>query len=137
MNLLDNTKNWFQIAIPEPTERNKHMQIACHCEEFAEMLEALGLKTEAEFAHNFGDALKTGALTVATVDRKELLDALCDQLVTAVGVAHMYGLDIVEGLERVNASNYSKFVDGRALFDENGKIKKGPDYHKPNLTGLY
>ncbi len=46
----------------------------------------------------------------------------------------MFDMDIVGALQEVNRSNYSKFVNGRAVFDENGKIKKGPDYSKPDLT---
>jgi hypothetical protein len=49
----------------------------------------------------------------------------------------MFDMDIVGALREVNRSNYSKFVNGRAVFDENGKIKKGADYSKPDLTGLY
>jgi hypothetical protein len=62
---------------------------------------------------------------------------LADQIVTAVGIASMLDMDIVGALQEVNRSNYSKFVNGRAVFDENGKIKKGADYSKPDLTGLY
>jgi hypothetical protein len=39
---------------------------------------------------------------------------------------------------RVNASNWSKFdVNGTPFFDQNGKILKGPNYHAPDLEGLY
>jgi hypothetical protein len=43
-----------------------------------------------------------------------------------------------EALRRVNGSNWSKFNDdGQPIFDENGKIAKGPRYERPDLTGLY
>jgi len=48
----------------------------------------------------------------------------------------MFELNILDGLTEVNRSNWSKFVDGKPLFDENGKIKKGPGYSKPDLSGL-
>lgn len=67
-------------------------------------------------------------------DKTELLDALCDQIVTAVGVAHMFGMNIEGALTEVNRSNWSKFVNEAPVFDENGKIAKGPDYTPPDLT---
>lgn len=63
----------------------------------------------------------------------ELLDALCDQIVTATGVGTFLGMNVPGGLAEVNRSNYSKFVDGQPVFDENKKVMKGPDYTKPNL----
>ena len=68
---------------------------------------------------------------------KELLDALCDQIVTAVGVAHMFGMNIEGAMDEVNRSNFSKFVDGKPVFNEHGKIIKGPNYTPPDLTGFY
>ena len=77
---------------------------------------------------------KRHEVNVEDVDRTELLDALCDQIVTAVGVAHMFGLDIEGALAEVTRSNYSKFVDGAPVFDANGKIAKPATYSKPDLT---
>ena len=54
------------------------------------------------------------------------------------GVAHCVGLNISEGVRRVNISNWSKFdSDGQPLRHQNGKIAKGPDYKEPDLEGLY
>ena len=66
--------------------------------------------------------------------RRELLDALCDQIVTAVGVAYMLGMDIQGALNEVNRSNWSKFVDGKAVFNEQGKIAKSENYTPPQLV---
>ncbi|MFV0357767.1 MAG: hypothetical protein ACK5LG_22075 [Bacteroides thetaiotaomicron] len=63
-----------------------------------------------------------------------LLDSLCDQVVTAAGVAYDYGYQFPQAIREVNRSNFSKFVNGLPVFDENGKIKKGPDYSPPNLV---
>ena len=63
----------------------------------------------------------------------ELLDALCDQIVTAIGVAHMFGFDIKNALAEVNKSNWSKFENGKPVFYKNGKIKKGKYYKEPEL----
>ena len=45
----------------------------------------------------------------------------------------MEGMDIVGALDEVNRSNFSKFVNGKPVFDENGKIKKGANYKEPDL----
>ena len=66
--------------------------------------------------------------------RVELLDALCDQVVTAVGVAYMMGMDIEGALAEVNRSNWSKFEGGVPVFNEQGKIAKGVEYTPPELS---
>jgi len=68
------------------------------------------------------------------IDRIELLDSLCDQIVTAVGVGYMMGFDMQGALNEVIRSNDSKMVNGKFEFDANGKIMKGKDYFKPDLT---
>lgn len=132
--------DWFRMAVPDPTTKNKAVQVGCHLEEVAEMCFAIGVDIYAvgELVQDAGDYYKRGGeLPDLTPDQRlELLDALCDQIVTAVGVAHMYGMDIETGLHRVNGSNWSKFVDGQPVFDENGKVKKGPGYFKPDLRDL-
>jgi len=85
------------------------------------------------FAHD----LKTGHMEAVPRDRKDLLDSLADQIVTAVGVGHCAKMNVPEAVERVDASNWTKYVDGQPVFDDNGKVKKGPNYQKPDLTGLY
>lgn len=126
--------NWFTEAVPTPTDKNKAVQLGCHLEEVAEMLTAFGMVVPSNIVDYWGHELKTDGVPPATVDRKELLDALADQIVTAVGVAHMFGLDIQGALAEVNRSNYSKFVDGKPVFDANGKIAKPATYSKPDLT---
>ena len=69
--------------------------------------------------------------------RKDLLDSLADQIVTAIGVGHCAGMNTPGACLEVNESNWSKFVDGKPLFNEHGKIMKGPDYAPPNLEGLF
>ena len=85
----------------------------------------------------FQRQLKSGDLAIAfdNVDRVTLLDALCDQIVTAVGVAHMLGMDIEGALKEAASSNDSKFgEDGKPIFNEQSKIMKGPHYQSPDLT---
>ena len=135
---ISDIKGWFELAVPTPNDKNRAVQIGVHFEEVAEMLEATNhwspcLRDDlADIANKF----KKHHAGVGTneVDRTELLDALCDQIVTAVGVAHMFGMDIEGALVEVNRSNWSKFVDGKPVFDANGKIAKPPSYSKPDLT---
>lgn len=137
MNELENTKKWFECAVPEPTKEQQCIQIGCHIEEFAEMLNRLGWKNHAERMHNLADGYKQCALgyyeSLNKVDLVGLLDDLTDQTVTATGVCHMFGMDSTGALEEVNRSNLSKFENGKPVFNEYGKITKGKDYTPPNL----
>ena len=127
-------KQWFALAVPEPTVKNRSVQIGVHLEEVAEMAAALNDADLAATLDVIADQYKVDpTIRLDTVDRTELLDALCDQIVTAIGVAHMFGLDIEGALDEVNRSNNSKFVDGKPVFDANGKIAKPATYSKPNL----
>lgn len=142
-NHINNTKSWFEAAVPDPTDKNRAVQIGCHLEEVAEMGAALQDKDFSEMLSQTADEFKEGGTLQELfgpdhiVDRKELLDALCDQIVTAVGVAHMFGMNIEGAMAEVNRSNFSKFVDGKPMFNEHGKIAKGPNYTPPDLTGFY
>lgn len=136
--MLTQIKEWFNRAVPNPTDKNRAVQIGCHFEEVGEMFDAMQECRAAERLRHLSSFYKSEcaglAIDAEGVDRKELLDSLCDQIVTAVGVGHMFGLDVLCALAEVNRSNWSKFVDGQPVFDENGKIKKGPDYKAPDLT---
>ena len=128
--------NWFKEAKPEPTFNDAMTQYGCHIEEVCEMLDAMGDRIEAHQLTQLADWYKQTEYKdrpKSHTTNIELLDALADQIVTAVGVAYMMGFDIIGALEEVNASNWSKFVDGKAVTDENGKIIKGSDYFKPEL----
>lgn len=139
MNQIAEIKKWFELAVPEPTERNKCVQIGCHYEEVGEMFAASGdehmSESLEEAAYEFKNVSdeEIAKNWASDFDERELLDALCDQIVTAVGVAHMFGFDIVGALAEVNRSNFSKFVDGKPVFNEHGKISKGKGYTPPNL----
>lgn len=124
---------WFKLAVPEPTDENRSVQLGVHFEECSEMLNAT-LDWEAEDAvAEVADDWKIGNGDTDGVRRNDLLDALCDQIVTAIGVAHMFGMDIEGALAEVNRSNWSKFENGKPLFNEQGKIKKGAGYTPPQL----
>ena len=141
---MKNTKKWFEQAVPNPTTKNLNIQIAVHLEEVAEMVEAMtvegsgiedmawqDLQTDLEHISNM---LKCGRMWVTDLDANAVLDGITDQQVTAIGIGHMLGMDTTGALAEVDRSNFSKFgKDGQPIFDENGKIKKGPHYVKPNL----
>lgn len=148
MNTLNSIANWFTKAKPEMLDRDVDVQIGCHLEEAAEMLESLKgrdgfseatLRKTEDQIKLLATALKCGYASCLVYDRKEFLDALADQIVTAVGCGVATRTHILEALDRVDASNWSKFgPDGVPIFDENGKIAKNmATYKKPDLTGLY
>lgn len=130
---------WFIRAKPEPTVQNIIQQTAYHFEEVAEMCEALGNQKTADALIEYKEKLLS--LTAAEcellwkrADKTALLDALCDQVVTASGVAQYAGMNFDGALTEVNDSNWSKFDDkGNPIINENGKIMKGPNYFKPEL----
>ena len=141
--MIDNITLWHKRARPEPTEKDFDVQLGCHIEEFVEMLDSLTIRAEGfdkaiDALEDVANGLKAGTLTVSSVDRGELLDSLADQIVTAVGVGHCAKMDMNAAVQEVNDSNWSKFnYKGFPEFDENGKIKKGEHYRKPNLKGMY
>ena len=65
---LDKTLEWFAAAVPNPTDKNKVVQLGCHVEEFAEMLHALHPTSElAIVTSRYADNLKNGtAMPYAT-----------------------------------------------------------------------
>ena len=136
---VESILEWFKRAVPTPNDKNRTVQMGVHVEEFAEMLESLGVcKFERSVLEDLSIDLKGGNLIMddLVIAREELLDSLCDQIVTAVGVAHMFGMDIAGALAEVDRSNWSKFdAAGQPTFDDNGKIAKNPlTYRKPELA---
>ena len=68
-------------------------------------------------------------------DIKEVADALTDILYVTYGAGHAFGINLDKCFEEVQNSNMSKLgPDGKPIYNEYGKVMKGPDYFKPNLT---
>ena len=68
-------------------------------------------------------------------DLKEVADALTDILYVTYGAGHAFGIDSDKCFEEVQNSNMSKLgVDGKPIYNEKGKVMKGPNYFKPNLA---
>ena len=68
-------------------------------------------------------------------DIKEVADALTDILYVTYGAGHAFGINLDKCFEEVQNSNMSKLgPDGKPIYNEHGKVMKGPDYFKPNLN---
>ncbi len=68
-------------------------------------------------------------------DIKEVADALTDILYVTYGAGHAFGINLDKCFEEVQNSNMSKLgSDGKPIYNEHGKVMKGPDYFKPNLS---
>ena len=68
-------------------------------------------------------------------DIKEVADALTDILYVTYGAGHAFGVNLDKCFEEVQNSNMSKLgSDGKPIYNESGKVMKGPDYFKPNLN---
>lgn len=139
---IDLIQMWHERAKPRPTDRDFDVQLGCHFEEIVEMLDALSFigfdkKDMVEDLEYLANGLKRGSIKARIDGRKDFLDAAADQVVTAVGAAYRADMKITEAVYRVNLSNWSKYVDGKPVFNEHGKIMKGPDYKAPDLEGLY
>ena len=68
-------------------------------------------------------------------DIKEVADALTDILYVTYGAGHAFGINLDECFNEVQNSNMSKLgSDGKPIYNENGKVMKGQNYFKPNLS---
>ena len=138
--MIHSIKEWFKAAKPNPSTADACVQIGCHYEEVSEMSSVLYDDARYDLAATaLGYKMNRGEYLDAVEElseytRVELLDALCDQVVTAVGVAYMMGMDIEGALAEVNRSNWSKFEGGVPVFNEQGKIAKGVQYTPPELS---
>ena len=136
---------WFETAKPEPTDKDQVSQMAYHAEEFAEMMDAIG-RTDMRIK---AQDMRVKLLSVASHEAKELisqiddvalLDALCDQVVTAIGVGVLLGYDMAKAIKEVDRSNWTKFAkddNGRPVpyIRPDGKIGKNPEtYQEPQLA---
>ena len=68
-------------------------------------------------------------------DLLEVADALTDILYVTYGAGHAFGIDLDKCFEEVQNSNMSKLGEnGKPIYNESGKVMKGPNYFKPNLS---
>ena len=67
-------------------------------------------------------------------DLLEVADALTDILYVTYGAGHAFGINLDKCFEEVQNSNMSKLDEnGKPIYNEHGKVMKGPNYFKPNL----
>lgn len=144
MSNFERVSNWLKAAGKEPNGKNLSIQIGVHLEEFTEFLRCIRTHKDGYqmlIDRCIGDLewfavkLKKGEhLAYIPIHlRVDALDALCDCDVTGNGVAYLAGFKKDEADQEVLRSNDSKFVDGKPVILEGGKIGKGPDYYPPQL----
>ena len=94
----------------------------------SEKINKLRINLINEELEEFKDAMKNN-------DLKEVADALTDILYVTYGAGHAFGINLDKCFEEVQQSNMSKLgKDGKPIYNEDGKILKGPNYFKPNLS---
>lgn len=124
------------------------MAIAVHLEEMAEWLETLEICPDSDYRDmwyvalsnlkQLSTAVKELTVRVEITDREKFADAVGDQIVTATAAGCRNGMNVSAIVAEINKSNWSKFDDnGMPIHDANGKVKKGPNYVKANLSGMY
>ncbi len=102
------------------------------------------VKDKAEFSDTKTNKLRIDLikeeleeLTQAMKDNNllEVADALTDILYVTYGAGHAFGIDLDKCFDEVQNSNMSKLgEDGKPIYNESGKVMKGPNYFKPDLT---
>ena len=73
-------------------------------------------------------------LAMKTKNLKEIADALTDILYVTYGAGYAYGINLDKCFKEVQRANMSKLDnDGKPIYNEKGKVMKGPNYSEPNL----
>ena len=81
------------------------------------------------------EELKELNMALENKDLKEVADALTDILYVTYGAGHAFGINLDKCFEEVQNSNMSKLgEDGKPIYNEKGKVMKGPKYFKPDLN---
>ena len=93
-----------------------------------EKINELRISLIIEELEEFKEAIKNN-------DLKEVADALTDILYVTYGAGHAFGINLDKCFEEVQQSNMSKLnKDGKPIYNEAGKVMKGPKYFKPDLN---
>ena len=94
----------------------------------SEKINNLRISLINEELEEFKEAIKNN-------DLKEAVDALTDILYVTYGAGHAFGVNLDQCFDEVQKSNMSKLgKDGKPIYNEEGKVMKGPNYFKPNLS---
>ena len=102
------------------------------------------VKTKAELSNNKINELRISLINEELEELKkaiedndilEVADALTDILYVAYGAGHAFGINLDKCFNEVQESNMSKLgSDGKPIYNEAGKVMKGPNYFKPDLS---
>ena len=102
------------------------------------------VKTKAELSNDKINELRISLINEELEELKkaikdndilEVADALTDILYVAYGAGHSFGINLDECFNEVQESNMSKLgSDGKPIYNEYGKVMKGPNYFKPDLN---
>lgn len=81
------------------------------------------------------EELKELNMALENKDLKEVADALTDILYVTYGAGHAFGINLDKCFKEVQSSNMSKLDNsGKPIYNENGKVMKGPNYFEPDLN---
>ncbi len=81
------------------------------------------------------EELEEFKVAIKNNDLKEVIDALTDILYVTYGAGHAFGVNLDKCFDEVQRSNMSKLGDNKKpIYNEHGKVMKGPNYFKPNLS---
>ena len=102
------------------------------------------VKTNPSFSDEKTNQLRLDLITeeleelkhaMSSKDLLEVADALTDILYVTYGAGHAFGINLDKCFDEVQNSNMSKLgSDGKPIYNESGKVMKGPDYFKPDLS---
>ena len=94
----------------------------------SEKINSLRINLISEELEELKEAIKNN-------DLKETIDALTDILYVTYGAGHAFGVDLDKCFDEVQNSNMSKLDEnGKPIYNDSGKVMKGPNYFKPDLT---
>ena len=138
------TDEWFAVVLENdaPGTDRFPVQLGCHLEEVVEMLQEIyvadydvnsALEEACIELTKAAEALKAGRQEVSVDNHGAFNDSVLDQRVTGTGLMKMLGVDVAEHVARVDVANFTKFVDGKPLYKEGGKIAKGPNFWNPEF----
>lgn len=136
------TDEWFAVVLANdaPGTDRFPVQLGCHLEEVVEMLQEVyvadsdvnsALEEAIASLTKAAEALKSGRQEVAVGNPEAFEDSLLDQLVTGTGLLKMRGADVAESVARVDVANFTKFVEGKPVYKDGGKVGKGPNFWNP------
>ena len=102
------------------------------------------VKTKASFSDEKTNQLRLDLISeeleelknaIESKDLLEVADALTDILYVTYGAGHAFGINLDKCFDEVQNSNMSKLgADGKPIYNDSGKVMKGPNYYKPDLS---